>query len=166
MKIDNNVILTDREKQRWILFHLHSYKQNLKLAEHLLITYPRWSIIVGYYAMHDITKLYIGKIHNIKITGQNVHARAVEKLREVITKDREKVIKLLEEAENQMEIALRMKEKVLPHILTHGKRERSKSQYYQTVEQEDLFKATYSVKASEFIENIVKPYLRIFEGLL
>ncbi len=69
--------LTTEERDRWIKFHEDAYKEDSLIAKKLLTDSPRWSIIIAYYAMHNISKLYLGKIHNIKVSGQSVHAQTL-----------------------------------------------------------------------------------------
>ena len=76
--------LNEVERKIWIDFHEFAYKDDLELCQEIINQHPRWSIISGYYAMHDIAKLYLGKIHNIKISGLNVHRQTIECLKKVL----------------------------------------------------------------------------------
>ena len=71
------VKLTTEEAVRWIKFHENIYKEDQKMANKVLTDSPRWSIIMAYYAMHNVSKLYLAKIHNIKISGEDVHAKTL-----------------------------------------------------------------------------------------
>src|SRR3989344_9631959 len=155
--------LPDVEKESWIKFHENVYKDDLKHAEKDLIEFPRWSIISGYYAMHDITKLYLGKIHNIKITGEGVHNKTLKALDKFIQdkKEKEKIIELLKKAEINFFNVIRLKEKTIPLMLRKGKSERGKTQYYSA-----NFSDITSQKSVYFFDNIVKPYIGIMEGMI
>ena len=73
----NEVMLTTQEATRWITFHEDVYKEDQMMADKVITDSPRWSIIMAYYAMHNISKLYLAKIHNLKISGENVHAKTL-----------------------------------------------------------------------------------------
>lgn len=47
------------ELDRYLNFFEHAYIENARLSNHIIETFPRWSIISGYYAMHDVTKLFL-----------------------------------------------------------------------------------------------------------
>ena len=145
--------LNEIERKIWIEFHEFAYKDDIKLAEKILREHPRWSIVIAYYAMHDIAKLYLGKIHNVKITGQNVHRQTVDGLKMVIKNEDEKnrIVNLLETAEKRIK-ELRPEE--LPYLLIAGKKERGKAQYYSP---RALTKnLDYDRRAKWFIGNIAK----------
>lgn len=55
------VRINEFESERYINFFENSYKDNLEHSKANIIQSPRWSIISGYYAMHDITKLFLAK---------------------------------------------------------------------------------------------------------
>lgn len=155
--------LSEVEKESWIKFHENVYKDDLKHSEKDLMEFPRWSIISGYYAMHDITKLYLGKIHDIKITGENVHTKVIDALNKFIQdkQEKDKIIGLLNKAEISFFNVLRLQEKTLPLMLRKGKTERGKTQYYS----KDFSDIT-SQRAVYFFDNIVKPYIEIMEGMI
>ena len=69
--------IKETELQRYIEFFTESYKDNLNHAEYTLESHPRWSIISGYYAMHDISKLLIAKIYRLKINSE-VHSTTIK----------------------------------------------------------------------------------------
>lgn len=155
--------LPEVEKESWVKFHGNVYKDDLKHAEKDLVEFPRWSIISGYYAMHDITKLYLGKIHNIKITGENVHSKTLKALNEFIhgKREKERAIELLKKAEINFFNITRLQEKIIPLMLRKGKTERGKTQYYS----KDFSDIT-SQRSVYFFDNIVKPYIEIMEKML
>ncbi len=154
------------EKDNYLFFHKNAFEEDIRHAEKNILEFPRWSIISGYYCMHDITKLFLAVKFNVKISGQEVHAKAIEAL-EYFIKDehlKEKLLELLKKAENIYYSAERLREKTLPVLLKRGKQERGKAQYYS----EDYTKKekVNSQKASYFIETIVKPYMVIIKGLM
>ena len=72
------VLLGEKEREDWIWFHENAYKEDLKLTEELMLKSPRWSIVAGYYAMHDLTKLYLGMVKGVE--GQRgIHTREVHR---------------------------------------------------------------------------------------
>jgi len=155
--------LPEVEKESWIEFHENAYKDDLKHTEKDLMEFPRWSIISGYYAMHNITKLYLGKNHNVKIVGENIHSKTLKALSKFIQnkQEKEKVIRLLKKAEISFFNILRLEEKTLPLMLRKGKTERGKTQYYSKD-----FSDINSQRSVYFLDNIVKPYIKIMEGML
>ena len=116
--------ISEFEINRYTNFFESSYKDNLEHSKFNLDIFPRWSIISGYYSMHDITKLYLGKIHNIKISGFNVHKQVIDSLKDVLKLDDKKLIELLENAENEIK-GLGIED--IPYLLMEGKKERAKT---------------------------------------
>lgn len=154
--------LNEVERGFWIKFHDSAYKEDLSLAEKIVKEYPRWSIIAGYYAMHDLTKLYLGEVHNLKISGQNIHKQTIDELKRVI-KDKEenkKIIKLLETAEREIK---EIGTDSIPYLLVLGKKERGKAQYYSFSQTRNI---DYSKKAEWFFNEIVKVFVGLMEKLL
>ena len=75
--------INEFELNRYINFFEKSYIDNLEHSRAILITFPRWSIISGYYAMHDITKLLLAKKFRIKIDLE-VHSTTIKVIDELI----------------------------------------------------------------------------------
>jgi len=151
------------ERNIWLRFHEFAYKDDLELSEKARDTNPRWSIISGYYAMHDIAKLYLGKVHNIKISGENVHKQTVDCLKLVLNDKEEvkKVVELLKDAEEEIkEIGAEQ----IPYLLISGKKERGKAQYYSPNVLSD--NKEYAKKAKWFNDSIVKIFIKIMEGMI
>ena len=159
-------ILSPQERKNYIDFHKNAYVDDSKHAEEVLLKHPRWSIISGYYAMHDITKLFLAQQFAIKISAPEIHEKAIEVLRQKIqdVTTKEKLLLLLTEAKEVYFNIERLKEKVLPEFLRQGKRERVKSQYY--TEDYSTAKIITSQKAAYFLDTFVKPYINIMEELL
>ncbi|MBW2989451.1 hypothetical protein KY358_03980 [Candidatus Woesearchaeota archaeon] len=147
--------LAPNEKQAYLPFLESAYSENIKVSEFLLIKFPRWSIISGYYAMHDISKLFLAKRYGLKLGSPNVHAAVIQSLRELVK--RKDILSLLEKAEKEYSIAS------LHLALLQGKDEREKSQYYTS----STVKASVSLeKASYFLENLAKPYINLINEVM
>lgn len=160
--------LTTEEKQTWLWFHENAYKEDITLAEKLLISNPRWSIVCAYYSMHNLAKLYLGKIYNLKITGENVHSKTLILLDEVLkdSKEKTKIINLIKEAQKEFENLTRINERTIYFMLRKGKEERAKAQYYTENLDKSVFNQTFSLKASQFLNDFAKPFIKIMEGML
>src|SRR3989338_55433 len=137
--------IKETELQRYIEFFTESYKDNLRHSEANLSLYPRWSIISGYYAMHDISKLLIAKIYRLKIDGE-VHATTIKVLKELLKND--EILRLIEEGYEEFQN--------LAQDLSDAKKDRVKVQYYTGTK---FMKEKYKERANEFYEDIVKPYI-------
>ena len=152
------VKLSEIEKEDYCSFLSYTWKDNLKACEANLKKFPRWSIIAGYYAMHDLAKLFLAKNFNLKIT-KRVHFATVVALENVFKEDklRKKVIILLKEAEKYYE-------EVEPSIyLKLAKKERERVQYYTD---KKLDFENYQHKASYFLSYIVNPFIEILKKLI
>jgi len=144
---DNDYIskIVETELDRYITFFSVSYQENLNHSRFVIENYPRWSIISGYYAMHDITKLFLVRKFGIKVDNK-VHKTTINILRELV-EDKE-ILELLEFGYDEF---IKM-----TNDLAEAKEERLKSQYYTGSE---FMKEEYAKKASEFYENIVSPFV-------
>lgn len=167
---NENIIIWDElpatEKGNYLIFHKNSFQEDLKHTEKNILEFPKWSIISGYYCMHNITKLFLAEKFNIKISSPEIHAKTIAAL-EYFVKNNElksELIELLREAKNIYYSAERLKERTLPALLKRGKQERGRAQYYS----EDYTEKTKinSRKASYFLETIVLPYLKLIEELM
>lgn len=152
------------EKRKWIEFLGNAYKEDRKLAEDVILKFPRWSIIAGYYAMHDLAKLYLAKAHNIKITGEGMHAETLFLLKQHLAEsdEKKKIISLLEEADEEYSILRQGKVHLL---LKQGKDERASAQYYLG-RNDDMFNREFSRNASYFLEKLVDVFIRIMEKMI
>ncbi len=144
--------IKELELQRYINFFENSYKDNLEHSGYVKEPFPRWSIISGYYAMHDITKLILAKKFRLKIELE-VHATTIKALKELIHNER-----LLELIEKGYEEFL-----FLANDLAEAKKERVKTQYFTGTE---YMKEEYRKRAEEFLKNIVEPYIEKVKRLL
>lgn len=155
--------LNEVEREIWIKFHEFAYKDDLELSEKIKDSNPRWSIISGYYAMHDIAKLYLGKVHNFKIAGENVHRQTIDCLKLVLRdkKEADRIFELLRNAEKEInEIGAEQ----IPYLLMSGKKERGKAQYYSVDVLTD--NKEYAKKAEWFNDNIVRIFIKILEEMI
>lgn len=144
--------IMELEKQRYVRFFAHSYKENFEHSKFIMRHFPRWCIISGYYAMHDVTKLLLAKQFGLKVDYE-VHATTIKALKELV-KNKE-ILKLIEKGYNEF-ISL-------ANDLAEAKRERVKVQYYTGTE---FMKMHYRERASEFNKFVVKPYLEKVRRLL
>lgn len=144
--------IKETELERYIEFFAESYEDNLNHSKVNLEAYPRWAIISGYYAMHDISKLLIAKMYRFKIERQ-VHITTIEVLRELI-KD-ENMVKLLEEGYEEFQ--------GLADDLDEAKKERVKVQYYTG---SHFLKEKYKGKAKVFFNGVVEPFIDKIKKLL
>lgn len=154
------------EKENYLAFHRTAFEEDLKHAEKNILDFPRWSIISGYYCMHNLTKLFIAERFNTKISSPEIHTKAIEALEHFIRDDGLKatLLVLLKEAKDIYYSAERLKEKTLPVLLKRGKQERGKAQYYS----EDYTEKSKvnSQKAAYFLDKIVNPYVGLVKGLM
>ncbi len=159
-------LLNDVEKSNYLEFHELSYKDDLRHSEEVTLKFPRWSIISGYYAMHDITKLFLARQFSIKIVSPKIHAKTIAAVEYFIADSaiKQKVLPLLKKAQQTFYNVERLREKLIPVLLRKGKQEREQSQYY--AEDYSEKRAVSPQKAVAFFEEIVKPYVRLIEGLL
>ncbi len=144
--------INELELPRYINFFENSYKENLEHSTAVMVTYPRWSIISGYYAMHDITKLLLAKNFSLKIELE-VHATTIKVLAELI-KNAE-LLRLIEAGYNEFI--------TLANDLATAKKERVKAQYYTGTK---FMKEEYGKRASEFISEVVATYVEKINLLL
>jgi len=144
--------IKELELPRYTNFFENSYKDNLEHSKSIKESFPRWSIISGYYAMHDITKLLLAKKFRLKIELE-VHATTIKVLNELIH-DKQ----LLEMIESGYREFL-----FLANDLAEGKKERVKTQYFTGT---DYMKEEYRKRAEEFLKNIVEPYIEKIRRLL
>jgi hypothetical protein len=145
--------LPEIEKKAYLAFHEKIWKEDFETGKSLIKTSPRWAVISGYYAMHNLAKLLLAKKFNIKISGKFVHVATIEALRNFL-KEKETVQKIEKACE-----LIPIEE--LPEFLEAGKKERSKSQYYAG----RLIEIT-SKNAEEFFKEIVEPFVKTIEGML
>ncbi len=144
--------ISELELERYVNFFENSYLDNFEHSRTNIEQFPRWSIISGYYAMHDITKLLLAKKFRIKILAE-VHATTIKVLRELIKK--KDILDLIERGYHEYV--------GLAEDLEEAKRERVKVQYYTGTE---FMKEEYRKKALEFHQTIVSVYIEKIKELL
>ena len=143
--------INELELERYINFFENSYLENFEHCRKNLNEFSRWSIISGYYALHDITKLLIAKKFRIKIDFK-VHLTTIQVLRELI-KNKE----LAEILENGYKKFL-----TLANDLDEAKKERTKAQYYTGTA---FMKEEYTKRAGESLKNVIA-YINKIKELL
>lgn len=144
--------IAELELERYVNFFENSYTDNLEHSNANLTRFPRWAIISGYYAMHDITKLLLAKKFRIKIEFE-VHATTIKVLRELI-KNRE-ILALIEKGYREF--------LTLAQDLDEAKRERIKAQYYTGTE---FMHGEYRKRALKFYHDTVLKYIEKIKELL
>lgn len=144
--------IKETELDRYTEFFTESYKDNLSHSEANADNYPRWSIISGYYAMHDISKLLIAKVYRLKV-DKEVHSTTIKVLREIL-KDKE-TLKLIETGYEEFHS--------IADELSDAKKERVKVQYYTGT---SFLKEKYKKKASDFSSGVVNPYIEKIKKML
>ena len=137
--------INELELERYINFFDKSYKNNLEHSNFVLEKFPRWSIISGYYAMHDIAKLFLAKEFRLKIDYE-VHATTIKVLKELI-KNKE-ILKLIEKGYEEFI--------TIANDLAEAKKDRVKVQYYTGTE---YMEQEYKKRAKEFLNKIVELFL-------
>jgi hypothetical protein len=144
--------IIETELGRYIEFFTESYKDNLGHSKENIGAYPRWSIISGYYAMHDISKLLIAKVYRLKI-DREVHATAIKVLRALLRDD--ETLGLIEEGYGEFQN--------LDEELSDAKKDRVRVQYYTGTK---FMKEKYKKRADEFYSGVVAPYVKKIKALL
>lgn len=144
--------ISELELKRYTDFFENSYKDNLEHSKANLDKFPRWAIISGYYAMHDITKLLLAKKFRIKVEFE-VHSTTIKVLRELIKS--EEILSLIEKGYKEF--------LSLANDLAEARDERVKVQYYTGTE---FMHQEYLKRAKEFYETIVLKYIEKIKELL
>jgi hypothetical protein len=143
--------IIETERERYLNFFSNSYKENLDHCKFVLEEYPRWSIISGYYAMHDIAKLFLADKFNIKIDF-NVHETTILVLKQM-TKDKQ-IIEML---------GIGYEEFIkLLNDLAIARKQRTKAQYYTGTE---FMKGKYLLEAKAFLENNVLKFIEKIKAI-
>lgn len=144
--------IPELELKRYLTFFEHSSVDNLAHAHAVLATFPRWSIISGYYAMHDRTKLLLARQFRLKMELE-VHATAIKVLREVLHNP--ELTTLMEKGYKEF--------LSMANDLADAKKERVNTQYFTgtvySIEQ-------YKQRAEIFVEETVIPFLVKINHLL
>ena len=72
------------EKKDIKLFLEYTFKDNQYTSKNIINVHPRWSIISGYYAMHDISKLFLLEEYDIQFTKPSVHDAVIKALKKLM----------------------------------------------------------------------------------
>ncbi len=139
------------EIDRYVNFFENSYKDNLEHCKFTIKAFPRWSIISGYYAMHDITKLLLAKKFRLKMELE-VHATTIKVIREVLRMP--EIAEMLERGYREFVY--------LANDLAEARKERVKVQYYTGTK---FMKEEYARKAKGFLKNLAGPYIEAIKRL-
>lgn len=158
-------IMDITEKEIYVKWHDFAYKDDLESAESLVEEHPRNAIVLGYYSMHNIAKKYLGDVFSIKIPQEDTHSLTLKALKEKISKEatRKRVVELMKKAQEEYEMFSKPKPELLSALLRYGRSERASQSYYQSKQEAD--KKVGSEKAREFIDAIVKPFIKIMGEL-
>ena len=148
--------VTFLEKENIKEFLEFTYKDDLKTSISIKDNHFRYSIISGYYAMHDISKLYLLEKFNIKFTKPSVHDAVIKALKKLVKKN--EIINYIEKSNKEFS-----KIQKLDYFLMKGKLSREKTQYYTN---NNFNFEKLKEDSNNFIENIVKPYIKIVEKLI
>lgn len=149
--------LVPSDKAFYLDFLETSYKEDLEHSKNVFLTSPKWSIISGYYAMHNITKYYLALKFNKKIGLPDVHEATINAAKELI---KNKQIKEL------IDTSISEFEDILPiyYSLIGAKKERKNLQYYS-----DFSKRIQNIttqKAGYFLTNITEKYIQLMEVMI
>lgn len=158
-------IMDITEKEIYVRWHDFAYQDDLASAELLVAGHPRNAIVLGYYSMHNIAKKYLGDVFSIKIPQDDTHSATIKALKEKIEKEatRKRAIELMKQAQEEFDIFSKPSPELLPALLRHGRSERTAQSYYHSPHQAG--KAAESEKARQFIDTIVKPFIKIMKEL-
>lgn len=165
-------IIETVEKERYISFHLDSYRSDLESALKFLEQgNPKYAVIAGYYAALNLTLWYFAKYFNLKISEEDtgVHTNCLIVLEHFVKEEnlKQKILQLLTEAKKEFlsfTILKKNQEETLPLILKQSADKRKRYTYYSSgrdlpPENEQLNEAKL------FLENTLKPYISILERL-
>ena len=153
------------EKEIYVKWHDFAYKDDFESAESLIEKHPRNAIVLGYYSMHNTAKKYLGDVFSIKIPHEDTHSLTLKALKEKIGKEaaRKRVVELMKKAQDEYEMFSKPKPELLSALLRYGRSERASQSYYQSKQEAD--KRAGSERAREFIDTIVKPFIKIMKEL-
>lgn len=158
-------IMDITEKEIYVKWHDFAFKDDLESGELLVEKHPRNAIVLGYYSMHNIAKKYLGDVFSIKIPQEDTHSLTLKALKEKISKEvtRKRVIELMKKAQEEYEMFSNPKPELLSALLRYGRSERASQSYYKSKQEAD--KKVGTEKAREFIDTIVKPFIKIMMEL-
>jgi len=143
--------LIETERLRYLNFFSNSYKENLEHCKFNLANFPRWSIISGYYAMHDLTKLFLADKLNIKVDF-NVHQTTIDVFSEIVKN---------KQLNNMLNFAYSEFLKLLNDLI-EAREKRTKVQYYTGT---DFMKEKYKKEAKIFLDNTVLVFINKIKNL-
>ena len=158
-------IMDITEKEIYVEWHDFAYQDDLNSAESLIDKHPRNAIVLGYYSMHNLAKKYLGDVYSIKIPPEDTHSFTLKALKEKISNEatRKRAVELMRKAQEEYEMFSKPKPELLSTLLRYGRSERASQSYYQSKQVSK--KKVGSEKAREFIDTIVKPFIKIMREL-
>lgn len=124
------------EKESYLNYLKESYKEDLKISKELLFKSPKWSIIAGYYSMHNISKYYLGLNFNLKLSAPEIHSATIQAIKKLVAK---------KEALDLIEKIVEFEEILPLHFgPIKARNERSNIQYFFLIQKEQvIFGLTY-----------------------
>lgn len=137
--------ISELELARYTNFFDKSYKDNLNHCRAVKQSFPRWSIISGYYSMHDACKLLLTRKFRLKMELR-VHQTTILVLKELVRN--KEILYLIEKGYEEFI--------TLANDLALAKKERVKSQYYTGTAYMD---EEYRRQADWFLRQIVEPFI-------
>ncbi len=158
--------LAEIEKETYLEFHRNNYEEDKDMSFKFMELSPKWAIVAGYYALHNLAKLFLAKKYSLRISGKFVHSATIEALKHCFKEKRtlDKLIRLLEKAKekyNSLNLDINAEE-ILPAILKDAKKERTKAQYYT---HRLLTSKITKQEAESFYKDVVKPFIELIEAL-
>lgn len=149
-----------REKERYVGYHLEQSTLDLEIAKKNIEISGKWSIIIGYYSMHNIVKYYLGKYHNRMIKQPRAHEDSFKELQKVLRQTPQfKIIKILiEEAKKEFHLLIFQDVDDLINAYSQGIEKRKNQNYYQKY-------ASKKENARKFHTDIVVPFVEIIKKL-
>lgn len=124
----------------------------------LLEKHPRWTVITGYYCMHNIAKYFLMKEYGIDFDENDIHKCVVLELSKALKDDAKEVIKYLIEAKKEYDVILENPQ-YPANSLFESKKDRGKINYMSDPRsaQTDFI----SKISKDFLENRFEPFIAV-----
>lgn len=148
--------LLEKEKKFYLKYLKNAYREDLKHSKDVLFSSPKWSIISGYYSMHNISKYLLALLYEKKLTTPNIHEATICALKTLV--NNKDVKELIERAEEFADV------EPIYYGLIRGKQERNKTQYY--IDETQSNKEITLERANYFLNNISEKYIELVERLI
>lgn len=150
--------MTKQDKEDYLNWHKLRFEKDFKLAKELQEKDKNWSIIIGYYSMHNITKYFLATKNIFLRDKHNIHEKCIEELEQLCMTNLQTLkdtLYLLKKAKEQYDNFFEPKE--LPLVLRAAKNERSKANYYSERKINE---------AKIYLDEYVAPYLETIKGFI